>query len=212
MADKKFSQFTLQPTPAGSDELVGLSNGANVKLEINTINRNDLDGTLAIASGGTGATTAGVSTVGALIDETSQVIGDSVVIQDDGSGNSVLATGSAVNLKPPKCQVTINGTAGISNTNNNSDFRVPYNTVVVNDPNYFTVTDICRAPAGALQISSGNGEATINGSQIMAVNANDVCEITAFHTGATGGNGSQGFPVNANTFFNEPTLTIIKLG
>ena len=159
-----------------------------------------------------------------MIDETSQVIGDSVVIQDDGSGNSVLATGSAVNLKPPKCQVTINGTAGISNTNNNSDFRVPYNTVVVNDPNYFTVTG-SGANQGQVTIlqdgfylfnarystfdlvqpnlptvdgtkfmritatvngtkscvlqnliiaTSGNGEATINGSQIMAVNANDV--------------------------------------
>ena len=50
--------------------------------------------------------------------------------------------------------------------------------------------------------TSGNGEATINGSQLMAVNANDVVEITAFHTGATGGNGSQGFPVNNNSFFN----------
>ena len=140
MADKKFSDFNLRPTPTGTDELVGLSSGSNVKMEINTINRNELDGTLAIASGGTGSTSAGVSNVGALIDEASQVIGDVVCIQDDGAGNSVLATGDAVNLKPPKCVVTISGTAGITNTNNGVDFRVPYNNVVVNDPNVYTVT------------------------------------------------------------------------
>ena len=241
---------------------MGIANGNNVRLTISDIDRNALDGTLAIGSGGTGATSAGVSTVGALIDEANQVIGDSVVIQDDGAGNSVLATGSAVNLKPPKCQVTISGNAGITNTNNNTDFRVPYNTVVVNDSDFYTVTG-SGANQGQVTIlqdgfylfnaryssfdlvqpslptvdgtkfmritatvngvkscvlqnliiaTSGNGEATINGSQIMAVNANDVCEITAFHSGATGGNGSQGFPVNNNTFFNEPTLTIVKLG
>ena len=100
MADKKFSQFSSVASPSGSEEVVGIANGNNVRLTISDIDRNALDGTLAIGSGGTGATSAGVSTVGALIDEANQVIGDSVVIQDDGAGNSVLATGSAVNLKP----------------------------------------------------------------------------------------------------------------
>ena len=58
-------------------------------MEINTINRNDLDGILTIQQGGTGQSSAGIATVGSLLDEASQVIDDALVIGDDGSGNSV---------------------------------------------------------------------------------------------------------------------------
>ena len=37
------------------------------------------------------------------------------------------------NLRQPGCQIKIVGTAGLSNTNNSTDFLVPYNTVIVND-------------------------------------------------------------------------------
>ena len=84
-----------------------------------------LAGTLVIGSGGTGATSAGVATLGALLDEGSQVIGDSLVIEDDGAGNSVLATGAAVNIAPAGFQYVIQGDSGISNTNNGVDFTVP---------------------------------------------------------------------------------------
>ena len=141
MADKKFSQFTNVPAPSGNEEIVGLSGGTNVKITINDIDRNALQGTLAIGSGGTNATSAGVSTVGALLDEASQVIGDSLVIQDDGSGNSILATGDAVNVNPPALQLKISGTSGIGNTTNGVDFKVPYNTQIVNtDTSIFNPT------------------------------------------------------------------------
>ena len=107
MADKKFSQFTNIASPSGSEQLVGLNAGNNVKLTIDTIDRNSLAGTLVIGSGGTGATSAGVATLGALLDEGSQVIGDSLVIEDDGAGNSVLATGAAVNIAQAGFQYVI---------------------------------------------------------------------------------------------------------
>ena len=268
MADKKFSQFNSEADINNFDGVVGYQGANNIRISGADLNQsldiNSMAGTLAISSGGTGSSVAGVSTVGSLLDEGSQVIGDNLVIQDDGAGNSVLATGFSVNIKPPKCQITISGTGGLSNTNNTSDFRVPYNNTVANDTSYFTpvisgglgtqgtievlqagtyylnarystfdlvqpslptvdgtkfmriTATVNGAKSCVLQnliiATSGNGEATINGSQVMDLSANDVVEITAFHTGATGGSGTQGFPVNNNTFFNEPTLTLVKIG
>lgn len=206
-----------------------------------------------------------MSTVGALLDEGSQVIGDVLTIQDDGAGNSVLATGSAVNISPPSLQLKISGTSGLANTNNTTDFKVPYNTVIVNDdatiynptisgglgvqgdvqvlqagryfiqarystfdlvqPSLPTVdgTKFLRITAtvngvktcvfhNLLIATSGNGEAVATGSGIMDLAVNDVFSLTGFHTGATGGTGSQGFPVSNNSLFNEPMLWMVKIG
>ena len=143
MADKKFSQFTNKATPTGNEQVVGLDAGSNVKLTINTIDLGGLAGqidlttqvsnVLGIGEGGTGASVEGVATVGALLDEANQQIGDALVIQDDGSGNSVLATGPAVNIAPAGLQLVIAGDSGVSNTDNGVDFTVPYNTVRTND-------------------------------------------------------------------------------
>ncbi|WP_293317926.1 hypothetical protein [Phenylobacterium sp.] len=266
MANKKFSQFNNEADINNFDGVVGYAGANNLRISGADLNQsldiNSLAGTAAIATGGTGTSVAGVANVGGLLDEASQVIDDVLVIQDDGAGNSVLAVGGAVNITPKKCQITISGVAGITNTNNSTDFRVPYNNTVFNDADTFTPV-LSGASQGSVTVlkagtyllnaryssfdlvqpglpnvngqifmritatvngvkscvlqnliiaTSGNGEATINGSQIMNVAANDVIEITAFHTGATGGSGSQGFPVNNNTFFNEPTLTLVKIG
>ena len=259
MADKKFSQFTNISSPSGNEQLVGLNAGNNVKLTIDTIDRNSLAGTLAIGSGGTGQSSAGVSTVGALLDEASQVIGDSLIIEDDGAGNSVLGTGAAVNIAPAGFQYVIQGDSGIVNTNNGVDFTVPYNTVRTNDDSSVfgltatqgeaqvlkdgrylvqarystfdlvqgnlptvdgtkflritaTVNGVKTCVLHNLMISTSvNGEAVATGTGIMDLQANDIISITGFHTGATGGNGSQGFPVTNNNLFNEPMLWIIKI-
>ncbi len=60
--------------------------------------------------------------------------------------------------------------------------------------------------------TSVNGEAVATGSGVMDLAANDILEITGFHTGATGGSGSQGFPVSNNSLFNEPMLWAVKIG
>lgn len=258
MADKKFSQFNTQANPSGSDKVVGLSGGTNVQMEINTINRNDLDGILTIQQGGTGQSSAGIATVGSLLDEASQVIDDALVIGDDGSGNSVLATGAVKNIAPAGLQLVIAGDSGVGNTDNGVDFTVPYNTVRTNDdPTIYDTSVIGEAKVlkagrylvqarystfdlvqsnlptvdgtkflritatlnGAktcvfhnlLITTSVNGEAVATGSGIMDLAANDILTITGFHTGATGGNGSQGFPVNNNNLFNEPMLWLIKI-
>jgi len=59
--------------------------------------------------------------------------------------------------------------------------------------------------------TSGNGEAVVTGSGYMDLNANDYFKIIGLHTGATGGSGTQGFPVNNNTQFNEPQLWLVKV-
>jgi hypothetical protein len=275
MADIKFSQFTNLASPSGASQVVGLSSGNNVRMSLSSIDLGTLGGninltsqvtgTLRIADGGTGSSTAGVSTVGALLDEGSQVIGDVLTIQDDGAGNSVLATGSAVNISPPSLQLKISGTSGLANTNNTTDFKVPYNTVIVNDdatiynptisgglgvqgdvqvlqagryyiqarystfdlvqPSLPTVdgTKFLRITAtvngvktcvfhNLLIATSGNGEAVATGSGIMDLAVNDVFSLTGFHTGATGGSGTQGFPVSNNSLFNEPMLWMVKIG
>jgi hypothetical protein len=59
--------------------------------------------------------------------------------------------------------------------------------------------------------TSGNGEAVVTGAGYMDLNANDYFKIVGFHNGATGGSGTQGFPVNSNAFFNEPQLWLVKI-
>ena len=118
MADKKFSDFLTEANPDANDELVGLASGNNVKISVGSFNRNDFGGILNIAEGGTGKSNPSVSLVGGLLDEASQVVGDNLVIQDDGSGNSVLATGQATNIAPHGIQLVIGSESGLSNTNN----------------------------------------------------------------------------------------------
>jgi len=59
--------------------------------------------------------------------------------------------------------------------------------------------------------TSGNGEAVVTGSGYMDLNANDYFKIIGFHNGATGGSGTQGYPVNSNANFNEPQLWLVKV-
>ena len=171
----------------------------------------------------------------------------------------------------PACRIVISGTSGIVNTNNATDFLVPYNTVDVNtdptifNPNvtggtgnqgkiqvlqsgryYFTVRyssfDLAQTglptvngtvflritatkdtsptgTAGGICVldqsivgTSVNGEATVVGGGIIDLAANDYLGVIGFHTGATGGSGSQGFPVTNNTFLNEPSFWMVKIG
>jgi hypothetical protein len=56
-----------------------------------------------------------------------------------------------------------------------------------------------------------NGEATKNGTVVIGVSAGQYVGITAYHTGANGGDGNQGYPVFDNSFFNQPYLQIVKL-
>ena len=59
--------------------------------------------------------------------------------------------------------------------------------------------------------TSGNGEAVVTGAGYMDLNANDYFKIIGFHNGATGGTGTQGFPVSNNALFNEPQLWLVKI-
>lgn len=59
--------------------------------------------------------------------------------------------------------------------------------------------------------TSTNGEANVTGGGFMDLNAGDYFKIIGFHTGATGGTGTQGFPVSSNAFFNEPMLWLVKI-
>jgi hypothetical protein len=63
---------------------------------------------------------------------------------------------------------------------------------------------------GIIQTSS-NGEATKAGSGVFEFKAGDFVGIVAFHIGANGGAGNQGYPVFDNTFYNQPHLEIVKL-
>ena len=59
--------------------------------------------------------------------------------------------------------------------------------------------------------TSVNGEANVTGGGFMDLNAGDYFKIIGFHNGATGGSGTQGFPVSSNAFFNEPMLWLVKI-
>jgi hypothetical protein len=60
--------------------------------------------------------------------------------------------------------------------------------------------------------TGGNGEATKQGSDFIYITTAPTWIVATFlHSGATGGNGSQGFPVNDNTLGNQPQLTIMKV-
>ena len=161
MADKKFSDFNNVATPSGSEQIVGLSSSTNIRMTVSSIGLDKLGGTLPINKGGTGGTSAGVALVGELVDESNQVIGDSLVFQDDGAGNTVLAAGKPQQVELPHIQIRINGPAGITNTNDNTDFTIPYNNVhFMHPPNqanpqggndYFTPT-LSGANQGQLTI------------------------------------------------------------
>jgi len=188
-----------------------------------------------------------------------------VLVSNGGSGNGI-----TWRPQQPGCQIKITGTAGLTNTNNSTDFLVPYNTVVVNDSTgifnpivtggfgnqgaiqvlqdgryeffaryssfdllqtglptldgnkFFRITaatDTVSGGVGTKQCilqdlvvaTSGNGEANVTGGGFMDLSAGDYFKIIGFHNGATGGNGSQGFPVSSNAFFNEPMLWLVKI-
>ena len=202
-----------------------------------------------------------------IVDSTGSQGSAGYVLTSDGSPNNFLVRWEQKN---PACQVKISGVTGLANTNNGTDFLVPYNTVTVNDdatifnpvvtgglgnqgaiqvlkagryafqaryssfdlvqPGLPTVdgnkffritasTDTVAAGIGTKQCvlqdlivaTSGNGEAVVTGSGYMDLNANDYFKIVGFHTGATGGSGTQGFPVNNNALFNEPQLWLVKV-
>lgn len=181
--------------------------------------------------------------------------------------SELLASGSVVNINPPAVQLKIAGTSGIVNTDNATDFIVPYNTTVVNtDTSIFSPTitgglgaqgsirvsvagryllqarystyDLVQNYSGSNNVdgrkflritaavngskvcvlhnlvvaTTGNGEAVASGSGIMDLEAEDLVSIIGFHTGATGGSGTQGYPVSNNTLFNEPMFWLVKIG
>lgn len=188
-----------------------------------------------------------------------------VLVSNGGSGNGI-----SWRQQQPGCQIKIVGTAGLTNTNNGTDFLVPYNTVVVNDSTgifnpivtggfgnqgaiqvlqsgryeffaryssfdlaqttlptldgnkFFRITaatDVAAPGIGTKQCilqdlvvaTSVNGEANVTGGGFMDLNAGDYFKIIGFHNGATGGTGTQGFPVSSNAFFNEPMLWLVKI-
>jgi hypothetical protein len=201
-----------------------------------------------------------------IVDSTGSQGSAGYVLTSDGSPNFLVRW----EQKNPACQVKISGGAGLANTNNGTDFLVPYNTVTVNDdatifnpvvtgglgnqgaiqvlkagryafqaryssfdlvqPGLPTVdgnkffritasTDTVAAGIGTKQCvlqdlivaTSVNGEAVVTGAGYMDLNANDYFKIVGFHNGATGGSGTQGFPVNNNALFNEPQLWLVKV-
>lgn len=201
-----------------------------------------------------------------IVDSTGSQGSAGYVLASDGSPNFLVTW----EQKNPACQVKISGAAGLANTNNGTDFLVPYNTVTVNDDatifnpvvtgglgnqgaiqvlkagryafqaryssfdlvqsglptvdgnKFFRITastDTVAAGIGTKQCvlqdlivaTSVNGEAVVTGAGYMDLNANDYFKIIGFHNGATGGSGTQGFPVNNNALFNEPQLWLVKV-
>lgn len=78
-------------------------------------------------------------------------------------------------------------------------------TAAVNGNKVCTLHDLVVA-------TSTSGEAVASGSGIMDLEADDVVSLIGFHTGATGGSGTQGYPVSNNTLFNEPMFWLVKIG
>ena len=60
--------------------------------------------------------------------------------------------------------------------------------------------------------TTGNGEASKMGSTIYNASGGEWIGVVVLHGGATGGSGSQGYPVFDNSLFNQPYLEIIKIG
>ena len=201
-----------------------------------------------------------------VLDITNSTGNSGFILKSNGGGGS----GVSWRQEQPGCQIKIVGTSGLANTNNGTDFLVPYNTVIVNDdptifnpvvtggfgnqgaiqvlqsgryeffaryssfdliqpalPNvdgtkFFRITaatDVASGGIGTKQCilqdlivaTSTNGEANVTGGGFMDLNAGDYFKIIGFHTGATGGTGTQGFPVSSNAFFNEPMLWLVKI-
>jgi hypothetical protein len=288
MANIKFSGFTSAASLTGTGELVGYDGVNNIRLTKanleTSLDLSNLSGTIDLTSqvtnvlplnnGGTGQGTiisTGVPLVGYLLDEATQVIGDSLIIEDDGAGNSVLGTGAASKIAPPALQMKITNATALFNTNNGTDFLVPFNDVIINDDatifnpepydgiSTFGKVEILQPGRYLFQVryssfdliqsalptvdgsvfmritvssdtvnngtggkqctlqnliiaTSGNGEASVSGSGIMDFAGGEFFGVVGFHTGATGGSGTQGFPVNSNAFFNEPMLWMVKIG
>ena len=131
MADKKFSDFTVQTDLSNFDGLVGFDGANNYKitpanLEANLNLDNFATGKLAIAQGGTNSTTAQ-----AAIDALTNVSGASEghVLTKDGSGNATFqAPSGGGDLKWTKgftSNAEFSGTAGVAPAG--FPFQGPYN-------------------------------------------------------------------------------------
>jgi len=201
-----------------------------------------------------------------LLDTSGGTGGPGFILKSNGGG----LTGVSWKQEQPGCQIKIVGAAGLGNTNNGTDFLVPYNTVVVNDDatifnpvvtgglgnqgaiqvlqdgryeffaryssfdlaqtslptldgtKFFRITAATDTVSGGIGTkqcilqdlvvaTSVNGEANVTGGGFMDLSAGDYFKIIGFHNGATGGTGTQGFPVNSNAFFNEPMLWLVKI-
>jgi len=104
------------------------------------LSSSDVSNVLPINKGGTGASTAGVPTVGGLLDEGSQVIGDSLIIEDDGSGNSVLSTGKPKLVDLPVASVRINSNALLADMTREISYVVPFSEQTISNTDYYTFT------------------------------------------------------------------------
>ena len=56
-----------------------------------------------------------------------------------------------------------------------------------------------------------NGEASKSGSMLYVASGGEWIGLNALHGGASGGSGTQGYPVFNNLLFNQPYLEIIKI-
>jgi len=264
------SQIDLVTTPALSGAITGggtqiLSQVPGTNLVIGPNNDIDIEEFSFIAGGPLVNFDSAIQVSSALIDPTGSGGSAGYVLTSNGPG-----LGISWEQKNPACQVKISGTAGLANTNDITDFLVPYNTVTVNDDatifnpvvtgglgnqgaiqvlkagryafqaryssfdlaqsalptvngNVFfritAATDTVASGIGTKQCvlqdlivaTSGNGEAVVTGAGYMDLNANDYFKIIGFHNGATGGSGTQGYPVNSNANFNEPQLWLVKI-
>lgn len=263
MSNLKFSGFDTESNLSNYDGLVGYDATRNLRItpaQLISELESDLYTTapLPINKGGTNATTQ----LAAL----DNITGSSG--QPEFDILSIRGTTAVFRKQTICCKVNINGTSGVTNTANSTDFLIPFNNQVVNDDatvytpvltgtgqgsvqvlvagRYFikviyasfditqgglpnvdgnkfmritVATDVAAAGLGTKQVllddiivpTSGNGEATIEGEAILDLNANDYIKIIGFHNGATGGIGTEGFPVNNNTLFNQPSLWVCKI-
>lgn len=90
-AQAGINNLTQSSNFTGNKVLTRLTNG-DVQLQDIDLSGafTSLSSTLPITKGGTGSAAAGVANVGGLLDEANQVIGNELVIGDDGAGNSIL--------------------------------------------------------------------------------------------------------------------------
>jgi hypothetical protein len=182
---------------------------------------------------------------------------DGVSITGDGTpANPLVSSNPNINL--PSCKININGTTGLSNTNNGVLFLSLFNNTVYNtSPSNFVITNskiqivnngkylilgryssydmsdgtdflsigvLSATTSGNLDLgttieyldkgyigTTTNGEASKSGSMVYVASGGEWIGLNALHGGASGGSGTQGYPVFDNSLFNQPYLEIIKI-